>query len=146
MQTIAPYLLATRRRAELWPEIAEACWHDEREPPAQRWNPRPGTLSDVDAAHFHFRGGQAVRPGHPESFGEGLCRVHAAMDLLQEMAGRTDHLVLMVTHGHFIRELLNVILDTRRPIHVAQSNCGMTLMSHQGGWGMEFCNRVIEPR
>ena len=37
LQTIAPYLAATQQRAEIWPEIAEACWQDEREALADDW-------------------------------------------------------------------------------------------------------------
>ncbi len=142
--TIKPYLEATGQRAELWPEIAEACWHDVREEPAVRWRPQPAPpLPKAYAELFYYRADHAVRHTEPETFGEGLCRVHTAVDMLREMSRNTDGTVLMIIHGHFIREVLNLLLDTRsmNPFH--HVNCGMTLLEYQGVWAMEFCNRLI---
>ena len=78
LQTITPTLIKTGQTAEIWPEIAEACWHDEREPPAESWEPQP-----ADAVpHFRFRDDRMIKPGHPETFGQGLRRVHDALELL----------------------------------------------------------------
>lgn len=141
METITPYLAATHQRAEIWPEIAEACWHDEREAPSDGWNPQPTMLPPSAVAHFSYRNDRVMMPAHPESFGEGLRRVHATLCLLHALADQADGLFLMVTHGHFIRELLNLMLGTRTPVRFPQVNCGLTLMSFDGAWSMEFCNR-----
>ena len=142
--TIKPYLEATGQRAELWPEIAEACWHDEREELAANWRPQPApSLPKAYEELFSYRDDNAVAHTEPETFGEGLCRVHAAVDMLREMSRDTDGMVLMIIHGHFIREVLNLFLATRKinPFHHA--NCGMTLLEHQGVWAMAFCNRLM---
>ncbi len=142
--TIKPYLEATGQRAELWPEIAEACWHETREEAASDWRPQPASpLPDTYQAHFYYRDEHAVQHTHPETFGEGLCRVYSAVGMLRDMSRKTEGAVLMVTHGHFIREVLNLLLDTRRinPFHHA--NCGMTLLHDDTVWAMAFCNRLI---
>ena len=145
--TIKPYLEATGQCAEIWPEIAEACWHDEREAVAANWRPRPARpLPKAHAELFSYCADNAVAHTEPETFGEGLCRVHTAVNLLQQLSQEFEGTVLMVMHGHFIREVLNLLLDTRtlNPFHHA--NCGMTLLYQNAEiWEMEFCNRLITP-
>jgi broad specificity phosphatase PhoE len=82
LETITPYLAGTDQQAEIWPEIAEACWHDEREAPSACWHPQPAELPDAEC--FRYRDNEAIKPAFPESFGEGLCRVHATMDRLRD--------------------------------------------------------------
>ena len=140
LETIAPYLEATDRRAEIWPEIAEACWQEREEEPSESWNTRPASVPDHLARFFSFRNGEAIRPADPESFGEGLRRAHQTLVRVQGIAATPDHSVLMITHGHFIRELLNLILDTRRLVGFPHDNCGMTSLTFDGAWRMDFCN------
>jgi broad specificity phosphatase PhoE len=48
----------------------------------------------------------------------------------------------MVTHGHFIRELINLLLHTRNIVRFPHGNCAITLLSFDGAWMMDFCNRL----
>lgn len=142
-QTIAPYLAATGQQGEIWPEIAEACWHDEREPVEESWESQPASLSDEIAHLFRFRDNQAVQPVNPESFGAGLCRVHVALEKIQHPGvSQPNQRLLMVTHGHFIRETLNLMLGTRKTVRFPHDNCGLTLMAMDDRWKMRFCNRL----
>ena len=140
-QTIAPYLAATGRKAEVWPELSEACWQDEREPMADRWDSQPATLPPDIARHFTWRDGQAIRPGYPETFAADLRRVHDALELIEKTSGETDQTILLAAHAHFIREILNLMLKLPELEEFPHSNCGMTLMTFDGTWKMEFCNR-----
>ena len=140
METVTPYLQMTRQRADLWPEIAEACWHPEREAPAAAWRTQPAPLPATAAHLFDYRDGVAVRPAHPESFGEGLCRVCEALNLLENLGQGQDASILMVTHGHFIRELLNLMLDTDAIRDFPHDNCGTTGLRFDGRWTLDFCN------
>lgn len=144
METVFPYLEATHQKAEIWPEIAEACWQEQREEPSECWPTQPAALPDPIARLFTFRNDEAIKPAHPESFGEGLRRIHVTMDRIQKMDDSPNSTILMVTHGHFIRELINLMLDTRNSIRFSHGNCGMTLLSFNGTWAMEFCNRNID--
>ncbi|MDT8391000.1 MAG: histidine phosphatase family protein [Lentisphaeria bacterium] len=143
LQTIAPYLVATGQQAEIWPEIAEACWHEEREEPAGTWPRQAASLPAFAPGHFCFRDGEPIAPADVESFGEGLCRIHTALHLIQEAFIPDQESVLVVTHGHVIREILNLMLATREldPFH--HENCGLTCLSYKGCWTLEFCNRKI---
>jgi broad specificity phosphatase PhoE len=142
LQTIAPYLKATGRRGEIWPEIAEACWHDEREPVCAAWSSQPASLPSDFSNTFDFRNHEPIRPAHPESFGAGLRRVHDALQMIEQMANQADISILMVTHGHFIRELLNLMLETRETIRFKHDNTGMTAMTFTDRWAMDFSNRL----
>ena len=141
LETVAPYLDATDRRAEIWPEIAEACWQEREEAPSESWDTQPASVPDHITRFFYFRNGEAVKPAAPGSFAEGIRRARDTMARIQEMAATPGRSVLMVTHGHFIRELLNLILDTRRRVRFSQVNCGMTSLTFDGSWQVQFCNR-----
>ncbi len=143
-RTIQPYLAATGRTAEIWPEIAEACWHEQREPAAGRWQARAaaepaGALSPL----FRYRDGRALLPAQPESFGEGLRRVQCALEKVRDDFGGSGETVLMVTHGHFLRELLNLMRV--RPDFVAfrHDNCAMTLVMFDHAWKLVFFNQPL---
>jgi broad specificity phosphatase PhoE len=141
LQTIAPYLAATGRTAEVWPELAEACWHEEREPVAEAWGAEPASLPTDIAQHFFFRDGQAIRPGPPDGFGAGLRRVYDALERIERTFGGSEQTILMASHRFFIKETLALML--RQPVSEAfhQDNGGMTLMSYSKEWKMKFCNR-----
>lgn len=143
LETIAPYLTATGQQAEIWPEIAEACWHEDREEPAGTWPRQAASLPAFAPGHFCFRDGEPIAPADVESFGEGLCRIHTALHLIQEAFIPDHELVLLVTHGHVIRELLNLMLGTETIAPFPHHNCGLTCLSYKGRWTLEFCNRKI---
>jgi len=140
LQTIAPYLEAANRQAEIWPEAAEACWHGEREEASGSWRPGPTSLPDDLARLFSYREDNPVEPAHPESFGEGLARVHETVQLLRPLGDR-DITLLMVTHGHFIRELLNLLLETPELAEFPHDNTGMTSLTLEDGWILDSLNK-----
>ena len=143
LQTVAPFLEANDGTAEVWPELAEACWHETREPPDPTWDRAPATLPDsVPHARFAFRDGAPIRPGHPETFGMGLRRVHDALERLESEKGATDRRILLVAHGHFIRELLTLMLCPAEPQAYHHDNCGMTTVMYRSGWTLASCNRT----
>jgi len=143
LQTIAPYLGAADRRGEIWPETAEACWHGEREEASGSWRPGPSSLRKDIAPLFVYRDDNPVEPAHPESFGEGLARVHETVRLLRSL-GEPDLTLLMVTHGHFIRELLNLLLETPELAEFPHDNTGMTSLTHEDGWRIESLNKPVD--
>ncbi|MBT3295826.1 MAG: histidine phosphatase family protein [Verrucomicrobia bacterium] len=143
MESVTPYLQMTQQRAELWPEITEACWHPEREAPADAWRTQPAPLPATLSPLFYYRDAAAIRPAHPESFGEGLCRVRDALNLLENLGRDQDASILMVTHGHFIRELLNLMLDTDTIRDFPHDNCGITGLRFDGRWRLDFSNRLL---
>jgi broad specificity phosphatase PhoE len=141
LQTIAPYLESANRQGEIWPETAEACWHEQREEASSSWRSQPSPLPDELAPHFIYRDNNPVKPAHPECFGEGLLRVHETVQLLRAL-GDQDITLLMVTHGHFIRELLNLILDTPELTAFTHDNTGMTSLTLGDSWRLDSLNQL----
>jgi broad specificity phosphatase PhoE len=141
LQTIAPYVMSTQQKAEIWPELAEACWHDEREPMDTNWHTRPARIPQELANLFYFRDGNQIQPGFPESFATGLFRVHLAQKRLERLSATYDT-VLMVAHGHLIREMLNMMLQISPIQMFPHDNCGMTSISYSGRWKLDFVNRA----
>jgi len=141
LQTVAPYLAATGKTAEVWPEIVEACWHEVREVPAEAWESQPASLPDDIAEHFYFRDDRAIRPAYPETFGTGLRRVHDALGMIEERFGGSEQTILIASHGFFIREMINLMLRRPFPEESHSDNCGMSLMTFGTEWNLAFCNR-----
>lgn len=142
-ETIAPYLEATKRQAEIWPEISEACWHEEREKMSDSWKPQPAVLSPELKHLFNFKNGEAIKPDGLEPYGEGIRRIHTAVELIQDISQNSNDTLLMVTHGHFIREFIKLIFGTSNNVDFHQDNCGTTLLSYSNNWTMQYCNRSI---
>jgi broad specificity phosphatase PhoE len=143
LQTIAPFLAKTNRTGEVWPELAEACWQEQREPPAGSWQSEPTELSHDVSHHFRFRDGRAIRPAGPATFGTGLRRVHDAVGILERRFGGSGMTVLVSTHRYFMREMLNFMLGSTESQSSDHDNCGMTLMCFDQGWQMEFFNCIV---
>ena len=142
METIGPSLREQKLRGEIWPEIAEACWHDDREEATDEWNSRLGEVPPKFESVLSYRDNQKIRPDHPESFGMGLRRVYSALEILNTRFGEEKGRVLMVTHGHFIREFLNLVLKPVEFKEFHQDNCSLTSLSYQDGlWTMDYSNR-----
>jgi broad specificity phosphatase PhoE len=140
LETLTPYLEATGQRAEIWPEIAEGCWQRPVDTPRDCWRTQPASVPEVVKHLFTFREDRAIKPVD-KTFEEGVLRADDAYRLLQDMATDSGACVLMLTHGHFIRELLNRLLDTRHCVSFAHDNCGVTSLTFDGLWNMNYCNR-----
>ena len=81
-----------------------------------------------------------ITPSHPESFGESLERVHETRSLIMEQAGEPDLSMLMVTHGHFIREFLNMLFSAEPFSAYTHDNCGLTALTFDGDWSLDSLN------
>ncbi|MDF3131023.1 histidine phosphatase family protein [Kiritimatiellaeota bacterium B1221] len=145
LETLAPYLEASHQRAEIWPEIAEGCWQPPAKEPRDSWRTQPASLPTSMNDLFYFRDGKEIKPVD-KTFEEGVLRAQSTHRLLGELAlNYPEGQFLMLTHGHFLRELINGLLDTRSIVSFAHDNCGMTLFSFDGVWNMDFCNRPSHP-
>jgi len=138
LQTISPFLQKNSRVGEVWPEMAEACWHDEREEPTETWAFRDARIPESMLPYFNFRNGEARQPDHPETFGMGLQRVRLVLLRLEIEEIKKEGKILLVTHGHFIRELLNLMLKPEAFQEYHQENCAITQLSYvEGVWELE---------
>jgi broad specificity phosphatase PhoE len=141
MQTIAPYLMRSGRTGEIWPEVAEACWQEDRTyTPSDRWRSAPYTLPVELQCLFRFRE-QGVRPVEDETFAEGLCRVHFAAQHLIAPIRVGDARVVLVSHGFYIERLMNVLLGTNALYDHA--NTAASLLRYERGWELVFSHRLL---
>src|SRR5690606_34583327 len=73
MQTIEPYARTTRRKVEIWPELAEACWQEERRDDTAEPEYIPSDVVGwMDADLFRFRSQVPQRPCESETYQQGL--------------------------------------------------------------------------
>lgn len=140
MQTIRPYLLATGQQAEIWPELAEGCWQEPIYTEVTEFPVEPFELTPDLAPCFRFRDGKSVRPCGHESYAHGVYRGRLVLDRLVRDHAQDE--VLVVTHGHLLREMLNLVVKSRESVFFDHENCGMTRLIRQGnGWLIDYTNR-----
>jgi len=116
MKTIAPYLRENGRSAELWPELAEACWQaDHSTPiPSRTHSPRPITIEKDLEEMFTLLDGNAVLPFDDEVFQEGFARIDRAHERLLARHKDTTDRVLVVCHWYTASRLIESFLAMPR--------------------------------
>ena len=67
-------------------------------------------------------------------------RAKQAMELILNQSTAN---VLVVSHGHMIRELLNMFLDTTKKVRFPHNNCGLTYLSLKEHVLVQYTNRII---
>ena len=153
LETATPYLRQVGRVAEVWPELAEACWQVDRHavPPVRR--PPPGSFS-LDAPRpgpFVPRPGLfAPRPGPlfwaalDETYREGLSRVAQVKAMLLERHAGQREVVLVVGHEFAGGRLIELLLDVEPLGRLYHANTGLTHLVEgaNGAFTARFVNRL----
>jgi len=81
--------------------------------------------------------------GHPfenEPKGQFLWRAIETMEYIKSL---NQSRVLVVSHGHMIRELLNIILRAPQKVRFPHDNCGLTSVSLASNPTLNFVNHVL---
>ncbi len=146
LQTVAPYLVQSDQRAHIWPEVAEVPFYGERDDIAESWTAQPAELPAELPDRYDFHGGRAIRPAPNEPLGQGLHRVDVARRRLLALAEQTPMTILVVSHGHFLRELINSLFATPQIIFFHHDNCGMSSIIREDDWAVEYLNVPTGPR
>jgi broad specificity phosphatase PhoE len=114
-------------------ELAEACWQAERSEADEAPCYEDAALDAAWAGHLAPHPGPACeRPIQRESFAQGLTRVRRVHGLIDEWLGAGVGSALVVTHGHFLRELLRLRLGAP-DAHFEHDNTGMTELALASG-------------
>lgn len=144
-QTITPFLRDSGRTAELWPELAEACYQEDPHAPSPErlGSPPPLRIPDDLAPHFTLRNDEPHMPWPDETFREGEARVRLAGAELVRRHGGTDDQVLVVAHrlsGCVLLEALLGITPSRTFDH---DNAAMSRLVEgpDGRFSIAFLNR-----
>ena len=145
-QTITPYLQASGRTAELWPEVAEACWQDDREapPPMRSGSRAPIAVPEDLTHHFAIRPDAPLLPWEDETFREGEDRVRNAKATLIDRHGGTGDHVLVLAHGFSGCILMELLLGIEPSRSFDHDNVGMSTLIEGlgGGWSLDVFNRT----
>ena len=143
LQTAVPYLQATGQRAVIWPELAEFGLIPQRAKVADSWSSRPFHdpigLPDL----FNFYEDKAIMPieGEPEE--SARRRVEVVKERLLALPDELET-ILVITHGHFLRNLFLCMLGMDDIVSVSHINCAMScIRSNKGGFCLEFSNRPM---
>ena len=154
MMTIAPYLQANGRSAELWPELAEVCWQaDHHAPIPPRPDPPPPIMLEANLAkRFTFLNGQRDLPYEDEVYREGFTRVDKAHHRLLQRHGNRDHggtedRVLVVGHWYLASRLVETLLDLPRAEHdrFNHDNTAVSCLTQLpgGGFRVLYLNKLL---
>ena len=149
MKTIAPYLRENGRSAELWPELAEACWQaDHAAPIPMRTQPaRPITIEPELEGLFARLDGHTSLPHDDEVYQEGFARIDGAYQRLLARHGGTSDRVLVVAHWYLASRLIEALLGLARVDHdrfnhdnVSTSGLGQL---PNGAFRLQYSNRLM---
>lgn len=116
INTILPYLKATGQKGEIWPEIAECCWQQDRDGVEKgklvtSWKV---PLSDEQVPFFTFRDAESNRNYGNISYADGVAQVRHAEELLKQQYFGTGKTILIVSHYHAGQVLLADLLGKQR--------------------------------
>ncbi len=102
LQTVLPYLRATRQSAEIWPEVEECCFQSDRgaTPPAALAPGHEIELAEPLAPFFRFRSAEANRWYNAKHYAHSEEMALRAADLVTQRFGGSGKTVLIVTHYH----------------------------------------------
>lgn len=138
LQTVYPYAKARRRTVEIWPELAESCWHEDRtvrpETPETGLRLVPHVWdNDLNRKFFAWRDARALQPAGDEDYSQGLYRVGRAAGLLAERHAGRDHRVLVVSHGYTLSRLIEFLLGEAPEGRYDHRNTGLTCLEELDG-------------
>lgn len=122
--TIQPYCQASAQGYELMPLLAEGSYN---------LDPKAGVTCPVY--------GKDGLPVSDESVDMFRGRVQQFTELVLNNVGSDS--VLVITHGQFIREFLNMFLDASRYVRWPVNNCSETLIDVSGDVFIRHVNRDV---
>jgi broad specificity phosphatase PhoE len=149
MKTIAPYLRANGRSAELWPELAEACWQtDKTVPVPERNSVRPPITVEAELVRlFTLLDGHIGLPYDDEVYQEGFARIDEAHQRLLNRHGGTSDRVLVVGHWYLASRLVETLLglpraDYDRFNHDNTAVSSLTQLAN-GAFRLQYLNKLL---
>jgi broad specificity phosphatase PhoE len=148
IQTILPYLTANDLKAEIWPELDEACWQqDKLAPVPERESPAPlFTLDPSFQPLFSVRQDRPWLPYGDEVFREGLNRIDGVFRELLKRHLDSRETLLVAGHALFATHLLGLFLGQElSPVfRYDHENTGISLIAldRGGTFFARYLNRV----
>jgi broad specificity phosphatase PhoE len=134
LKTVAPYLRATGKTAEIWPELYECC----HQPKSQRSKPASVKMQFGPKIEWHasLEGLFHLRPGGERyiiapTFNDGMRQIKQLRTLLVQRYGGSGKKILVVGHsivgGHLLAMLTGKRLPVQNaaPIRIAESKPGL---------------------
>ncbi|MCO7247738.1 histidine phosphatase family protein [Halomonas sp. Mc5H-6] len=97
------------------------------------------SVSHEEPVYMPHTSGQ-LYPAEDEQAGAFLRRALQAKELILSQSASK---ILVVTHGHMIRELLNIIMDLPEKTRFPHDNCGLSLVSFGEVNTIGFLNRAM---
>jgi broad specificity phosphatase PhoE len=146
LETATPYLRQVGRAAEVWPELAEACWQADRDaaPTLDRLPPRSFSPSESISGPYVPRPGPLFWAPEGETYREGVMRVARVRTMLQERHSGKHEIVLVVGHEFAGGRLVELLLGVEPLGRFYHANTGLTRLVEgtNGTFIARFINRL----
>ncbi len=137
--TVLPFLKANGLSAEIWPELAECCWQKDRSAPVSTPMPMFGRpIIPEDSSRLHVREERATLEWNETTYGDGMRRVRAAVDLLRERFAGTGKSVLVVGHGNAGQRLIQLLRGREPEEGPPLANARLTHLAEQADGRFEL--------
>jgi len=146
METLTPYLNQAGCRAEVWPELVEGCWQEDRQamPPTRPDPPRPFALDEAQRDRFAASSELSFWAPEGEVYCECLARIERVAErLLARHAGTPDS-VLVMGHEYAGGRLIEMLLGIEPLGRLYHANTGLShlLEGADGAFVARFVNRL----
>ncbi len=133
MQTIAPYLQSSNRKACVWGNLAEACWQTDVSAEIPIRTGQPDQIDICDSNIFLLDNFSGAMPFEDETFAEGQARVDkTGNEILRRYLGRPVN-IFLVTHAYFASRLIEKFVGIKSgdTTWFDFDNCGLTLLEER---------------
>ncbi len=142
--TIKPYVLCNNLKAEIWPELAETCWQDDRsiiEDDTAKYK-EYSFLKDEELDYFHFRDNKPLLPIEEETYSQGICRLESVVKLISSKTKDNDT-ILIVSHAFAISRLIELFLGLNPNGVFDFDNTGISLLeTDKKEFKVSYINRL----
>lgn len=125
IQTIIPFLEQSKKKVILRPELAEGQLNLDSSVPSEEPSYKEFALPDKFKP-FYNNDGKIQIPILDETVGQFRGRVSEFIKAIKELKNIDS--LLVVTHGHYIREFLNMFLECKNCFRFPIKNCSETLI------------------
>lgn len=143
-QTIKPYIKTNDLNVEIWPELAESCWQENRniiKGDTPKYDEK-SFLSEDYLNYFNHRDNKGLVPIENETYSQGISRLLKAIKLIESEANSNDA-ILIVSHAFTISRLIELLINLPPNGIFDFDNTGISkLIKEKDRYNISYINRI----
>jgi len=133
LHTILPYLKEHNLKAEIWPELEECCWQEDKNvapsdtlPPVKKIE-----LSDDLKPFFKFRDENSSYWYESQNYADGLIQIQKVCDMISSKFSQSGKTILLVGHGCAGSRIFEILQGKKPDGKIGVFNAKITYLKEQ---------------